>query len=303
MKQSNAAIRLAWLAAALALVAAGAGLFWQDGGSPFTFTTLRGQSVQINGQGLYRYDTFFKAPIQRGTDAVTLFVTIPLLVFAAMRYRRGSLRGGLLLAGALACLLYNAASVAFGAAYNDLHLVYIVWFSASLFGFVLACLSIDLQALPALVSPRLPRRWIAAFVILSGLTLIVWAVDIVAALLQGEAPAGLGPYTTEVTYVIDLGIILPAALSAGIALLRRTGAGFLLTLVILVLNAIIGVTVLGQTAVQTLVGIRLSTAEYVSKVGVFTLTGLIATSLVVIMLRSVAEPTPAQPAVLRAART
>ncbi len=45
MKPSNTVTRLAALIVILALAAAGAGLFWQDGGSPFTFTTLRGETV------------------------------------------------------------------------------------------------------------------------------------------------------------------------------------------------------------------------------------------------------------------
>ncbi|MBK9712317.1 MAG: hypothetical protein IPO81_13495 [Kouleothrix sp.] len=302
MKRSNAAIWLSWLVVALALVSAVVGAFWQGGGGPFAFTTLRGETVEIAGQGLYRYDTSFKAPIQRGSDVVTLLVSIPLLVLATLRYRRGSLRGGLLLAGALGCLLYNAASLAFGAAYNSLFLVYIAWFSASLFALVLVCRSIDLAALPARVSPRLPRRGIAVFVMLSGLTLCVWLVDIISALAQGQPPAGLASNTTEVTSVIDLGIIMPTAIFASIALLRRAGPGYLFTTVILVLNAIIGVTVLGQTVVQTLDGITLTVAEYVAKVGVFTLTGLIASALVAAILRSVAEPAAQPPAALQAAR-
>ena len=57
MKISNTLTWLVALIVALALVAAGAGLFWQDGGMPFLFTTLHGETVQIYRQGLYRYDT------------------------------------------------------------------------------------------------------------------------------------------------------------------------------------------------------------------------------------------------------
>ena len=57
MKISNTLTWLVALIVALALVAASAGLFWQDGGKPFLFTTLPGETVQIYRQGLYRYDT------------------------------------------------------------------------------------------------------------------------------------------------------------------------------------------------------------------------------------------------------
>jgi hypothetical protein len=41
----------------MAACAARVGLFWQDAGQPFSFTTLRGQTVEIYGQGLYRHGT------------------------------------------------------------------------------------------------------------------------------------------------------------------------------------------------------------------------------------------------------
>lgn len=99
---------------------------------------------------------------------------------------RGSLRGAFLLTGTLAYFLYNAASMAFGAAHDTLFLVYIVLFSASLFAFVLAITSFDLQVLLSRVSPHLPRRGMAVFLFVAGLVVsLVWLSDVVGALSQG----------------------------------------------------------------------------------------------------------------------
>jgi hypothetical protein len=73
-------------------------------------------------------------------------------------YRRGSLHGSLLLLGALAFLLYNAASLAFAVAFNNLFLVYIILLSASFFAFLYALMAIDLPDLPNRFSNHLPRR-------------------------------------------------------------------------------------------------------------------------------------------------
>lgn len=66
--------------------------------------------------------------------------------------------GGLWLSGVLAYFLYNYGSMAIGAAYNSLFLIYVALFSASLFGLVLVLTSFDVQALPAHFSRELSRR-------------------------------------------------------------------------------------------------------------------------------------------------
>ena len=289
MKPSKTLVILSVLVAILASTAAAGGLFWQDVGQPFAFTTLRGQTVEIYGRGLYRYDSSFQAPVLRGTDAVMLFAGVPLLVVALLLYRRGSLRGGFLLTGALACFLYNAASLALGAAYNDLFLLYVGYFSASLYAFVLAFTSIDLEALPAHIAPRLPRRGIAVFMFIAGLSPCVWLIEIVAALVQGQAPQNLAGYTTSVTTVIDVGIITPAAFLAGLLLLRRKPLGYLLATTLLILLVLIGLVVVGQTVMQTLDGIVLSTGEMAAYITPFVLLSLIAVWLTVILFRNLSH--------------
>lgn len=105
--------------------------------------------MQIYGQGLYKYDIPLTAVGYRAADAVTLVLALPLLIISLLLYRRGQLRGGLLLTGVLAYFLYTYGSMAFGAAYNPLFLVYTILFSASLFALVLSLLSFDVQELPA----------------------------------------------------------------------------------------------------------------------------------------------------------
>lgn len=186
MNYSKVVVWLSALIAVLALVAADIGLFSQNGGSSFSFTTLHGLTVQIYGQGLYAYDTSLVAVGYRAGDAVTLVLGVPSLVLSLLLYWRGSLKGGLLLAGALAYFLYVYGSLAFGAAYNPLFLIYVALFSASLSAFVLALSSFDLRSLVAHFSPHLPRRSIAGFLFAVGLFLLVmWLGLIVPPLLRG----------------------------------------------------------------------------------------------------------------------
>jgi len=289
MKISKAIIFFSFAIALLAAIYASVGLFWQDDGAPFTFVTVHGETVEMYGQGIYRNDAAFRAPIFRGTDAITLFVCVPVLFFSIVLYGRGSLRGKILLTSMLAYFLYNSASLALGAAYNDLLLVYIASFSMSLFAFILAFASIDLQILAERTSSNLAHRSVAIFLFIAGASLLVWVMDIVVALANGGVPANLGPYTTEATYTLDLGIILPTAYLAGVLVWRRTPLGTLLAAIVITLNVSIGLVVASQSIMQFLDGIILKPAEYAAYVAPFVTLSLIAIGLVYNIHRSIIE--------------
>ncbi len=291
------------LIAILALVAAGAGLFWQDGGAPVAFTTLHGETVQLYGQGIYRFDWDFKAPIQRGTDAVTLFVCLPLLLYAFWRTRRGSLKGGVLLIGALSYFLYYGVSLAFSMMFNSLFLVYTVLFSASFFAFVVAITAVSPQYLAAHLSPQTPRRGMAIFLFVAGAgVLFIWLSEIIGPLRQGQVPAeALGPYTTMVTHALDIAIIAPATMVTAVYLLRRDPVGYLLAAPLLILCALIGAVVIAQTVFQTLAGITFPIGVYIGMIGSWVVLGVFAIWLTLAFFRNLTEPATEQPVTLSAA--
>ena len=297
MKNYSALKWLVPLIGLLALLASGMGLFWQAGDGPFNFTTLHGETVQMNGRGVYHNDTLFTALIFRGADAVTLLVGLPLLAISFRRYQRGSLRGGFLLAGALSFFLYIGVSLTFSAAFNRLFLVYAALFSASLFAFIAALASIDLQALPGRVSARLPHRGLAVFLFVAGLgTLGLWLSDLIGPLLSGEAPAHLGPYTTMFTHGFDAATITPAAVLAGICLLRRKPLGYLLAPPLLILCILNGANVLAGTAFQTLAGIIFPPGVYIGMIGSWVIMGAFAIWLAAAFFRNLADGPAAKPA-------
>jgi len=171
MKQQSTLNWLVPLIALLAAITASIGLFSTNGEGPFQFTTLHHETVEIYGRGLYRYDTPLIAVGYRVSDAFTLIVGIPLLLISFWLYRRGSLRGKILLTGTLLFFLYNFGSLAIGAAYNNLLLIYIVLTMATFLGGTGMLLSFDLQTFPGLFSEALPRHGISNFFIISGIAL------------------------------------------------------------------------------------------------------------------------------------
>jgi hypothetical protein len=289
MKQYSALTWLVPLIALLALVAALGGLFSGSGAEPVPFTTLHGQPVTLDGDGLYASDTVFSAGSFRGTDLVTLVAFTPLLLISFWLYRRGSLRGGFLLAGSLGLFVYNGASMAFGAAYNSFFLIYVALLAASFFAFILAFTSIDLSTLPAAVVSA-PRRGLAVFLFISGLApFVLWLLDIVASLAAGRVPELLASYTTMFTYAIDLAIIVPAVWLAAYLVLRRTPLGYPLACVMLVGLAGIGLAVVGQTWAQLAAGITFGPGQFIGYIGSWIILAGLAIWCIIALLRSLTE--------------
>ena len=157
VSRSVGVLVLVVMIAKLATIAASIGLFYDRVTGAVLPISVEEAAMKMYGHGIYRYDSLLVGAGFRGVDAVTLFLGVPLLVTSAVLYRRGSFRGALLLAGTLAYFLYNYASMALSAAYNDLFLVYVALFSTSLFAFILVLMSFDLASLPSRFSPALPR--------------------------------------------------------------------------------------------------------------------------------------------------
>ena len=285
MKISKTLILLSSLIALLAAVYAAVGLFWLGDGAPFAFTSPRGQQVELFGRGVYRFDTTFFASGFRGADLITLFLAVPLMIAAIWHYRRGSLRGGLVLIASLVYMLYNGLSLGAGAAYNPLFLLYTALFSASLFALGIAWAQIDFAALPTT-----PRRGAAIFLVIGGIvTALLWLSDLLPPLLQGgHPPALLGPYTTPITYFIDLALITPACLLAGRWLLRGDPRGAVAGFALLYLLALMGCIVLSQTLFQINAGVAFNPAQLVAMIGSWIVMGAIAVWFVVKILRNIA---------------
>lgn len=292
MRVPNTLTLLPSLIAVLALIAAASGLIAKGNGTQSTVTTLRGTAAEIFGRGLYRYDTVFFGSGFRGQDATVLFLGIPLLVLSIVLYQRGSLSAQLLLLGVVGYFLYVYASMALGAAFNRLFLVYVVLFSAALFAFVTAFSSVDLGSLASRIPSGLPRAGLAIFMLIAGLvTLVVWGGPIVGALLKGVAPDRMDTYTTIVTYVIDLGIITPATILCAVLVLRGHPLGYVIAAPLLTLIVLLAPQIIVTTLFQRSAGVPFTAGEMIGPMAGFVVLGIVAVWLLVAVLRGVAGTT------------
>ena len=266
----------------LALVVAVAGL-WPGDGTPYPYTTLRGEQVTINARGLYTWDTVSSAAQMQANDLVTLVVGLSLLAAAFILARRGSLRGRLLFSGTLGFVLYTYMSMCFGAAYNPLFLVYVALFGLSLYAFILSMMSFDLAALPARFSARLPRRTISgALFVVAVFLALAWLGRIAAAAAPGAIPA-LENTTSLFIQAMDLALIVPLCVLAGVLLLRRSAWGYLLASVGVLKFITMGLAVSLMALNQARVGVAISPVEMI----VFPLITLVNLALAVALLQSI----------------
>ena len=254
MKNQSALIVLILLIGLLGLFAASMGLFYQTPGSPYTYTNHRGERVMLNGHGLYYYDTVSAAAQEQGNDIVTLFVGLPMLAISTWLAVRSSLRGRLLLTGTIGFFLYTYLSMSMLTSFNALFLVYVAIFAFSLYAFILCMLSFDLATLPQQFSERLPRGRIAGLLFLIGAFLtIAWLGKVVPPMTQNQI-AALDNTTTFVIQAMDLSLIVPLAILAGILLLRKSAWGYLLASVFVLKAIALGLAVSAMCINMTLAG-------------------------------------------------
>ena len=286
---ARVAVSLSLAVGALALVTALAGLLSTGGEGGTVVTTVSNERIVLHGHGLYRHDTVFVAGSNIGSDITTLLFGLPLLATAVAATRRGSLRGRLLLVGVLGYLLYYGAGYALGAvAYNELFLVYVALFSAALSAFVAAFVAADPATLVDL--PRRPRRWIGGFMVASGVaTLGIWLADPLGALLTGTPPASLGTHTTLFTHALDMAVIVPSAVTAGVLILRSRPPGAVVAASLLVLEALLLPLIVVTTIVQMRMGVSFTPAEVIGPIVGFSVFGVLAAMTLTILLRHVGD--------------
>lgn len=257
MKTKTIVTWLAIFIVPLAMLATGAGVFWQGEGESYPFETLRGETVMIRGRGLYRYDTVNSSSQEIGTDIVTLLIGIPLLVIGIVLSRRNSMRGQLLLAGALGYFLYTYGAMCFLTAFNPLFLAYVALFSLSLFGFILSMKNLDVEEVKRCISDRFPRRTVAAYFIIVAVFLsLAWLGLVASSSLTWAPPPGLESAVTMVIQALDLGVIVPTSFITASLLIRKQAWGYALSTVLLLKILTMGAALIAMIIGQVLAGVH-----------------------------------------------
>lgn len=192
----------------------------------------------------YAEETRLQAAQCFGMDLGNLVVIVPALVIAAFLALRGSIAARLVWMGTLVYLCYNYLNYTFAVHFNSMFLAYCGVLGLSFYALAGSFLTLPIQDIARLYSPRAPARTTAIVLLLMGMvTVFHWLGEIIPALLGGRVPQAVrdSGLLTEAVAVLDLAFLAPACVIAAILLLQRKPLGFVLGPVVLTFLVLSGV--------------------------------------------------------------
>lgn len=221
---------------------------------PVGFSVVLGILLLVaTGYGLLTGDPYPMSPgiqetfaaAMRGGDLLTL-LTVPVVIWAAVRARAGSARAHLAWLGLLLYYAYTYVMYAF-APFTDVFLAYVAIMGLSSYGLLDGLLRLDVAAVAeSLVdAPRRATGWF--LLVVSGLFTMMWLAMIVPA-IPGGLPDGRMTYDiASAVHILDLAFVLPLLAATGMMLLRGHPAGPALAGVLLVLKSTLGLALLSMS--------------------------------------------------------
>ena len=190
--------------------------------------TLSASVAGLFVSGLYR-DGLWAREALRGGDLATLVLAVPLLSGALVLSARGSRRAQVVWIAMVGYSIYNYAYYVFGAEFNDVFLLHIAILSMSIFALALLAPRLDVAGIAARIRGGAAARWIGAFLVVVGLGQGgLWAFLIVRFALTGELLADIPVDGQHLVFALDLALLAPTLVLAGILLFRRTAVGLVM---------------------------------------------------------------------------
>ena len=232
MKNKKLVIVLVLIIAVFSAVCAFIGVSSDDGEGEYLFTSINGEEVTIYGKGIYKNESLSMASQVIAQDYVILVLGVPVLIISLF-FAIKSLKGLFALAGTLGFFLYTYMSYAFTANYNNLFLVYVWLMTCSLVAFMAVCINIAGYGLANCFNEKPKLKFTGIFMLVMGtLVAAMWLQRILPPLFTGTIPESVEHYTTLIIQAMDLGIVIPAMLTAGILTLKKNPVGYFLSVLL-----------------------------------------------------------------------
>lgn len=259
------------------------GMLSENGPGKFKHESIRGETIEIYGKGIYQHMSADVAVQGIAHDYVTLFVGLPLLIISLLLYRKNSFIGQFLLAGVLGYFLVTFLFYTAMGMYNVMFLGYVALLGLSFFSLLSLMLSFDVNETAEMFSYKTPARLVGGFLIFNSIAIAwMWLNIVIPPLLNGTIyPENLQHYTTLIVQGFDLGLLLPASFIAGWLMIRKNPLGFLFATIYIIFLSLLMMALTAKIIAMGMQGQNIIPAIFV--IPTF---GLISIICSVMMLRA-----------------
>ncbi|MGH2656545.1 MAG: hypothetical protein ACRDIZ_07600 [Actinomycetota bacterium] len=234
-------------------------------------------------EGLYPDGEWAREAL-RGGDLVTLVLVAPLLIASLILSVRGSTRAQLVWIAMLGYSVYNYAYYVFGSTFNDVFLLHIALLSMSIFALACALPSLNVAAIAARFRSRVAARWIGGFLVIVGIAQgALWVFLVLRFAVTGRLLHDIPVDGQHLVFALDVSLLVPTLILAGILLYRRTPFGWVLGTAVSVFGAAYQLNLMLAGAFQAnagVVGVKAFPPE-----GIALTVGFAAASAVLLMHR------------------
>lgn len=201
-------------------------------------------------------------------DAVILLVAVPVLAAGLWGAMRGSRRAKVVWLGALAYMTYMWATIGLNRAFNDFFLGYVALFALSLFTLAGALVGADPERFHRTLAGRARRLYAGFLLLTAGGLAALWLSDVVPAILAGTTPSVIEQFGPQgiVTYVVDLGVVVPSLAIVAVWLWRDHPWSDLCAGILLVFAALLAPGISAITVVDLQTGVEMTTGMVVGSI-------------------------------------
>lgn len=196
-----------------------------------------------------------------GQDLIDLSVIIPVLLMSAAIAYRGHSLARMIWAGVNVYLVYTFAIYAFDVHFNSVFLFYCICLGLAFYSVIYFFYTEWSHPGNALTIQKPLSRIIGLYFIVTAFLFYgLWLSDVLIAMFYNEPAVSLKDINlpTNPVHVIDLSVILPALVIAGILILKRHPLGFLLAPVMLTFTLLMNITIAGLNVVMLKKGFEAS---------------------------------------------
>lgn len=228
--------------------------------TPYIFSAITAVLAAISSLtpfffDLYRRDPAFARGAQLGTDRVTLFVAVPLLLAAMASAARGSIRGRLIWIGMLEYMLYDFLYYLLGAQMNELFPVYILACVLPMYALIILMNRAYMTALGTALLGAPGKRIAAWMYVFAGLLGAMWVAQWYLLSFTAWPGSGLPREAVHLIAAIDLCVFFPAFVVIGTLAWRHIPLGLAHAASAMVMSAIYPLVLIASAPFQDKLGV------------------------------------------------